>query len=196
MQCGSLSRLLGRPGFPICDFPVMFGNYLPTAINRLVCACLNQRRRFILVRSPARFEVLKSRRVKWVIETQTQSFQRHAVCNDFTFQLCDPLLLSAQPVPLVLDDLIGALVLAANLLEKPLKHLGIFNALRSQLPQRAGGTLQYEFCQLLWIVAGGNRLSFAQPLRRLSMGGCFAVCQGSGDYRCHHDGRGRRCGTE
>ena len=62
----------------------------------------------------------------------TVAFERCAERIDIDFDLRDPLLFGAQGIAFLLDDLVDALVLAANLLEQLLELRGIFNGLRRE----------------------------------------------------------------
>src|ERR1700693_4197460 len=88
----------------------------------------------------------------------TVSLERRAKRRDIARDLRDPLLLGAQYVALLLDDLVDALVLAANLFEEPREFRGIFNALRRELPYAAGRALDGQVRPALRVVDRAHHL--------------------------------------
>src|ERR1700693_6054353 len=89
----------------------------------------------------------------------TVSLERRAERSAIARDLRNPLLLGAQHIALLLDDLVDALILAADLLEEPREFRGILDALRRELPYAARRALDDEARHSLRIVDRRQHLS-------------------------------------
>src|ERR1700722_15951395 len=111
----------------------------------------------------------------------TVSLERRAERSDLARDLRNPLLLGAQHIALLLDDLIDALVLAADLLEEPCEFRGILDALRRELPYAARRAIDDEArhlfrivdrgqhpCKVIWIAAKARHRQHCGGVRRRS----------------------------
>ncbi len=89
----------------------------------------------------------------------TVSLERRTERSRIACDLRNPLLLGAQHITLLLDDLVDALVLAADLLEESREFRGILDALRRELSYAARRALDDEARHSLRIVDRGQHPS-------------------------------------
>ena len=113
-------------------------------------------------RLPARMEVPEGRLIDRVVDAMTVPLEGFAGGDGVAPALFDPLLLGMERVALLPDDLVDALVLAAQLLHEASELRGIRHGLRRELPDAARGTVQHEPCDSLRVIDGGERAG--QPL--------------------------------
>ncbi len=126
-------RLLGH-------LSLMAGDDFPTALDGSISALPQLRRGPGLECPPPGLELLERRHVNWVIDAMTVPLERRAKRMEVALDLRDPLIFGTQRIAFLLDDLVDALVLAAQLLEQLLELGGIVKALGRKLPDAARGT--------------------------------------------------------
>src|ERR1700683_2534213 len=88
----------------------------------------------------------------------TVPLERLAKCTDFARKLCRLPILGEKYIVLLLQDLVDALVLVADLFEKLSNLRGIFNSFRRQLPQPARGAVYDELRNLRRVTDRCQRL--------------------------------------
>src|SRR5271156_1630814 len=107
---------------------------------------------------PLRLELPQGRRVERVMDSMTVPFERCTERIDLAFDTCDPQLFGAYRIALLLDDLVDALVLAAQLFEELLELGRIGDGLRRELAYAAGRTLEDERRDFIGVIDQGERL--------------------------------------
>ncbi len=112
---------------------------LSAAIHGSLCPFPGLRRRSWLERLPLSFELPQGRGVQDVVNSVTVPFERCAQGVDGALFLRNTLLLGAQRIALLLDDLVDALVLAAQLPKQLFQFRGVLHGLRRELSYAAGG---------------------------------------------------------
>ena len=107
-------------------------------------------------RLPSRMEMPESRLVNGVVDTVAVPLERLAGAQGVAQSFGDLPLLGVERVAFLPDDLVNALVLAAQLLEQPFELRGVRHGLRRELPDAARGPLEDQLGPALGILDRGE----------------------------------------
>ena len=106
---------------------------------------------------PARMKVPERGLIDRVVDPMTVPLEGLACADAVAAGLFDALRIGIERPVLLPDDLVDALVLAAQLLHEALELRGIRYGMRRELPDAARGAVQDKSCDSFGVVDGGER---------------------------------------